>query len=223
MAQRTGVLVIEDNRLVRDRLAALLDAQPDFKVVAAADGPDAGLRRVQDSQPQVVLVDASLGNHSSPRVVESVRKTAPQARVVVMDLPPVEEVVVEFAKAGATGFVGKRASIDDLIATVRSVARGAAVVPPSLTGLLCSHIAKRAVDRSAPGATDAVRMSKREREVVGLIAEGLSNKEIGQRLNIATYTVKSHVHNLLEKLTLHSRLQLAVHAYRAGASKTESP
>lgn len=217
MSQRTGVLVIEDNRLVRDRLAALLNAQPDLRVVAAADGPDAGLRRVQDSRPQVVLVDASLGSHSSPRVVEYVRKTAPQARVVVMDLPPVEDVVVAFARAGATGFVGKHASIDDLVGTIRGVSRGAVVVPPSLTGLLCSHIAKRAIHRDTPDVPPRIRMSRREQEVVRLIAEGLSNQEIGRRLNIATYTVKSHVHNLLKKLALHSRLQLAVHVYRSPA------
>jgi DNA-binding NarL/FixJ family response regulator len=83
-----------------------------------------------------------------------------------------------------------------------------------LTGALFSYIAKRAVGRSAPAVSDAVRMSKREREVIDLIAEGLSNKEIARRLHIATHTVKSHVHNILEKLALHNRLQIAAHARR---------
>ena len=91
-----------------------------------------------------------------------------------------------------------------------------------MIGLLYSHIANRAVGRSTPATTDAVRMSKREREVIDLIAEGLSNKEIAQRLDIATDTVKSHVHNVLEKLALRNRLQIAAHAHRARASKTES-
>jgi DNA-binding NarL/FixJ family response regulator len=223
MAQRTGVLVIEDNRLVRDGLSALLDAQPDFKVVAAAEGPDAGLRRVQETKPRVVLVDAALGNRRSHRFVESVRKTAPEAGVVVMDLLPAEEDVVEFVKAGATGFVAKRASSEELVATVRSVAGGAAVVPPPFTSALFSYIAKRAVRGSAPAATDAARMSKREREVISLIAEGLSNKEIAQRLNLAADTVKSHVHNILEKLALHNRLQIAAHAHKAHASQRDPP
>ena len=223
MAKSIRVLVIEDNRLLRDGLAALLDAQPDFKVVGAAEGPDAGLLRVQETKPHVVLVDASLRNHSSRRLVESVRKTAPEARVIVMDLLPVEEDVVEFVKAGATGFVAKGARIDDLVTTVRSVAGGAKVVLPPLTGALFSYIAKRAVGRGAPAATDAVRMSRREREVIDLIAEGLSNKEIARRLHIATDTVKSHVHNILEKLALHNRLQIAAHAHRIRGSKTDSP
>ena len=213
MGKKIRVLVIEDNRLLRDGLAALLDAQPDLKVVAAAEGPDAGLLRVQETKPHVVLVDASLGNHRSHRFVESVRTTVPEARVIVMNLLPVEEDVVEFVKAGATGFVAKRAKIDDLVETVRSVAGGAKVVLPPLTGALFSYIAKRAVGRRAPAVSEAVRMSKRERQVIALIVEGLSNKEIAVRLHIATDTVKSHVHNILEKLALHNRLQIAAHAH----------
>ena len=214
MAKRIRVLLIEDNRVARDGLAALLDAQPDFKIVAAAEEPDAALRQVRETKPHVVLVDAALGNHDSSRsVVKSVRKAAPEARVVVVDPPPTEEDVVEFVQAGATGFVVKDATIDDLVTTVRSVAAGADVVPTPLTGVLLSYIAKRTVGRRAPAVSDDVRMSRREREVIELIAEGLSNKEIAVRLHIATDTVKSHVHNILEKLALHNRLQIAAHAH----------
>jgi DNA-binding NarL/FixJ family response regulator len=223
VVKQIRVLVIEDNRLLRDGLAALLDAQPDLKVVAAAEKPDAGLLRVQETKPHVVLVDAFLENHSSHRFVERVRATAPEARVIVMNLLPVAEDVVEFVKAGATGFVAKRARIDDLVATVRSVAGGAKVVLPPLTGALFSYIAKRGVGRSTPAVRNAVELTPREREVIDLIAEGLSNKEIARRLHIATDTVKSHVHNILEKLALHNRLQIAAHAHRAQGSKTTSP
>ena len=116
--------------MVRERLAVLLSAHQGFKVVGAEEGPDAGLVRVQETKPHVVLVDAVLGNRRSYRVVESIRKTAPETKVVVMDLLPVEDEVVEFIKAGATGFVTKRAGVDDLVATVQSVAGGVDVVPP---------------------------------------------------------------------------------------------
>jgi DNA-binding NarL/FixJ family response regulator len=222
VAKAIRVLVVEDNRLVRDGLAALLDAQPDFRVVATAKEPDAALLHVRETKPHVVLVDAALGNHDSHSLVKRVRKTAPEAKVVVVDLLPVEEDVVEFVKAGATGFVAKEATLDDLVTTVRSVAAGADVVPPPLTGALFSYIAGRAVGRRSPAGRDAVQLSKREHEVIGLIAEGLSNKEISRRLHIATDTVKSHVHNILEKLSLHNRLQIAAHAHRAGGSGTES-
>jgi len=218
VAKRILVLVIEDNRLVRDGLAALLDAQPDFKVVAAAEGANAGLLQVRETKPHVVLVDAALGNHDSHRLVESVKKEAPQSKVIVMDLLPAQEDVIAFIKAGANGFIVKDATIDDFVRTIRSVAEGADVVPPALTGTLLSHIVDQAVTRSTAAVLEAVQMTKREREITTLIAEGLSNKEIAQRLNIATYTVKSHVHNILEKLALHSRLQIAAHAHKSGAS-----
>ena len=217
MAKRILVLVIEDNRVVRDELAALLDAQPDFKVVAAAEGANAGLLQVRATKPHVVLVDAALGNHDSHRLVETVRKEAPESKVIVMDLLPAQEDVIAFIQAGANGFIVKDATIEDFVRTIRSVAEGADVVPPALTGTLLSHIADQAVTRSTTAVLEAVQMTKREREITSLIADGLSNKEIAQRLNIATYTVKSHVHNILEKLALHSRLQIAAHAHKAAA------
>ena len=95
------------------------------------------------------------------------------------------------------------------------------MVPPAMTGRLLSHIVDQRVTRGLAGVKAAVRMTKRERGVTDLIAEGLSNKEIAQRLHIATYTVKSHVHNILEKLALHSRLQISAHAHRTGAPEAD--
>ena len=209
MAQRILVLVIEDNRLVRDGLAALLDAQPDFKVVAAAEGASAGLLHVRETKPHVVLLDASLGNQDSRRFVETVKKEAPDSRVIVMDLLPAEEDIIGFIQAGAKGFIVKDATIEDFVRTIRSVAEGADVVPPALTATLLSHIVDQAVARSTAAVLDAVQMTKREQEITSLIADGLSNKEIAARLNLATFTVKSHVHNVLEKLALRTRLQIA--------------
>ena len=217
------VLVIEDNRLVRDGLVAVLDAQPDFKVVAAAEGGETSLLQVRETQPHIVLVDAALGNHDSHRLVESVRKEAPQTKVIVMDLLAAHEDVIAFVRDGASGFILKDATIEDFVRTIRSVAEGANVIPPALTGTLLSHIVDQAVTREPSSVMAAVRMTKRERGITELIAEGLSNKEIAQRLNIATYTVKSHVHNILEKLALHSRLQIAAHAHQAGAMHSDLP
>ena len=209
-------MVIDDNRLVREGLKALLDAQPDLKVVATAEDPTDGMRHVRELTPHVVLLDATMDNGDTSRFVQTIRSTSPTARVVVMDLLAGPEDVIEFVKAGANGFVMKDATLDDLVRTIRSVAQGADVVPSALTGTLLSHIAQHVVARPIPGVEQAVRMTKRERQIMDLIAEGLSNKEIAQRLNIATYTVKSHVHNILEKLALHSRLQIAAYTHKAG-------
>ncbi|HJQ65571.1 MAG TPA: response regulator transcription factor [Gemmatimonadales bacterium] len=216
MAKRIRVLVIDDNRLVREGLGALIDAEPDLKVVASAEDTATGVIHLKQLTPNIVLVDAALDNGDSYRCVETLRKAGPEARVIVMDLLPAPEEVIEFVKAGANGFIMKDATVEDLVSTIRSVALGADVVPPALTGTLLSHIAQQAVVRQLPGVAEAVRMTKREREIMNLIAEGLSNKEIAQRLSIATYTVKSHVHNILEKLALHSRLQIAAYSHRTG-------
>ena len=223
MAKRIQVLVIEDNRLVRDGLAALLNDHPDLKVVGAVANASVGLNQMRETRPDVVLVDAALGNGDSHRLVRDLRKEGPETRVIVMDLLPVQEDVIEFVRAGANGFIVKDATLDDFVTTIRSVSHGAGVVPQSLTGTLLSHIADQALIRKGPGVLQAVRMTKRERQITDLIAEGMSNKEIAHQLNIALYTVKSHVHNILEKLALHTRLQIAAHAHKGDRAEAAAP
>jgi DNA-binding NarL/FixJ family response regulator len=128
-----------------------------------------------------------------------------------MGFIPSQSDIVEFVSAGASGFILKDASVKEFLRTVRSVAEGVKVLPPSLTDSLFSHVVELALlqGKGKVKPTAAVRMTKREREIVVLIADGLSNKEIAQRLSIATHTVKSHVHNVMEKLALHTRLQIA--------------
>ena len=211
-----SVAVIEDNRLVREGITVLLDQLPDLKVVAATSGGDTSILR--DLNPRVVLLDLGLRNGDSLRMAEKVKKEFPESKVIMMDLLPVHEDIVEFVNAGVSGFIMKDATVEDLVNTIRSVADGAHVLPPQMTGTLFSQIARDAVLRGRPEALDSVRMTPREREVINLIGEGLSNKEIAGRLHIATHTVKSHVRNVMEKLMLHTRLQIAAYAHRDGAS-----
>jgi DNA-binding NarL/FixJ family response regulator len=208
------ILVVEDNRLVREGIVAILERQPDLAVVAVAEDAGGALHRVPETRPRVVLVDAGLGEHDSFSLVQHIRQAAPETRVIVMDVLPVPEDVVEFVMRGASGFVVKDATVEEFVQTVRSVAAGKEVLPPALTGTLLSHIAMQAARRPS-AATRGVRLTQREREIIDLIAEGLSNKEMARRLNLSPYTIKSHVHNILEKLALHSRLQLAAHAHQA--------
>lgn len=211
-----SVALIDDNRLVREGMTVLLNALPDLKVVAGASGDDTAV--LQTAKPHVVLLDLGLGHGNSLRVAEEVKKEFPQAKVILMDLLPVHEDIMEFVNVGVSGFIMKDATLDDLVNTIRSVAQGAHVLPPQMTSTLFSQIAKDAIVRPRPDALDGVRMTPRERDVINLIAEGLSNKEIATRLNIATDTVKSHVRNVMEKLMLHTRLQIAAYAHREGKS-----
>jgi DNA-binding NarL/FixJ family response regulator len=212
-----SVALIEDNRLVREGITALLSQLPDLKVVAGASGADTSALR--DTKPQVVLLDLGLGHGDSLRVAEQVKKEFPEAKVIVMDLLPVHEDIVEFVNVGVSGFIMKDATLEDLVNTIRSVASGADVLPPQMTGTLFSQIARDAVAKGRTEALDSVRMTPREREVINLIAVGLANKEIATRLGVATHTVKSHVRNVMEKLTLHTRLQIAAYANERSSAR----
>ena len=210
-----SVALIEDNRLVREGLTALLNQVADFTVVAAE--ASAGSAMLAKAKSDVILLDVGLWDDDSLRVAEMVLKEHPEAKVIIMDLLPMHEDIVEYVNAGVSGFILKDASADDLIETIRSVASGAHVLPPEMTSTLFSQIAKEALVKGRAVAMESVRMTSREREVIALIGEGLSNKEIAARLNIATHTVKSHVRNVMEKLALHTRLQIAAFAHREGA------
>lgn len=207
-----SVAVIEDNRLVREGITALLNQLPDLRVVAGSDSDDTSA--LASAVPQVVLLDLGLRNGDSLRIAVKVRKEFPASKIIVMDLLPVHEDIVEFVNAGVSGFIMKDATLDDLVRTIRSVAEGVNVLPPQMTGSLFSQIARDAVARGRPEVLESVRMTPRERQVINLIAEGLGNKEIAGRLHIATHTVKSHVRNVMEKLMLHTRLQIAAYAHR---------
>jgi DNA-binding NarL/FixJ family response regulator len=210
-----SVAVIEDNRLMREGISALLNQLPDLVVI----GGGASLREAwaTDRHPHVVLLDLGLRNGDALREVTRVKDSYPGARVIVMDLLPVQEEIVEFVNAGVSGFIMKDASLDDLVSCIRLVAQGADVLPPQPTGSLFSQIARDAIVHGRPSTMDSVRMTPRERQVVALIGEGLGNKEIAAHLHIATHTVKSHVRNVMEKLALHTRLQIAAYAHRDDA------
>src|SRR5438445_9379190 len=173
LAQRIRVLIVDDNRLMRGGLSGLLKAQRDLQVVGAVADLAAALRRLPVVTPHVVLVDAGLGSCDGCRCVEQIRESAPVARVIVMDLLPAPEEVVAYVKAGAKGFIMKDATVEDLVGTVRSVARGSDVIPPALAGTVLSHIAQEAVVHQRPEGADAGRMTTRERAIMSLIANGL--------------------------------------------------
>lgn len=208
------VAIIDDNRLIREALTAMLNRLPDIEVVAA---DVAGASMPAGTHPQVLLLDVGLRDQDSLRLAAALRVAHPGAKIIVMDLLPVNEEIREFVNAGVSGFVLKDATFDEFVETIRTVAAGQNVLPPRMTESLFAQIAREAGVQERAHVVEDVRMTRREREVIELIGEGLSNKEIAQRLNIATHTVKSHVRNVMEKLELHTRLQIAAHAHREGA------
>jgi DNA-binding NarL/FixJ family response regulator len=215
MSDAITVAIIDDNRLVREALTAMLNKLPDVRVVSSDVADPAFLAQ---SKPHVLLLDVGLRDQDSLRVAAALKQENPDAKIIVMDLLPVNEEIVEFVNVGVSAFVLKDATFDEFVGTIRSVAAGKNVLPPRMTESLFSQIAREAEGPEDAHVLEDVRMTRREREVIELISEGLSNKEIAQRLNIATHTVKSHVRNVMEKLALHTRLQIAAYAHRDGTS-----
>lgn len=214
------VLLIEDNRLLRDGATAILNEQADIDAISVGGTNGDALTKSRVFKPHVVLLDIGLRNSNSVRIVQSLRKEFPKTEVVVMDLIPSQADVVEYVKEGVSGFILKDATLTDFLRTIRSVAKGIKVLPPTLAESLFSQIVEHALQTGRPEKIiKAVVMTKREQDVVDLIAKGQSNKQIAETLFIAVHTVKSHVHNILEKLELHTRLELAYHAFHGGESK----
>jgi DNA-binding NarL/FixJ family response regulator len=220
--KKIRLLIIEDNRLLRDGIHTILKPHKDIVIIATSGDGKNTLLKIQQLKPNVVLLDLGLRSQNSLHVVEVVKKEFPKAKIIVMDLAPVQADILQYVKAGADGFILKDASLNDLLITIRTVAEGSTVLPPLLIDSLFSQIVDHAVREGKPKLKEAVRMTKREREVIGLLSEGMSNREIGQKIRISTYTVKSHIHNIMEKLALHTRLEIANYSYTDQTLKTIS-
>lgn len=215
MKRRIRIIVVEDNRLLREGLTVMLKEQPDISVIASLSNGDA-LLRGKRWKPDIILLDFALRSLTSLRLVRSIPQVHPGAKVIVMDLAPVQPTLVEYMRAGVAGFVLKDATFDNFIQTIRGVAQGKKVLPTGLTSSLFAEIAARTPDSSKPNSGKPIRMTGRERQVIELIAEGLSNKQIASQLTLAVDTVKSHVHNILEKLSLRTRLEIASYLHAGG-------
>jgi DNA-binding NarL/FixJ family response regulator len=209
MNETISLVLIDDNRLMREGLARLIREHEGFRILATSADGDEAIRKVREARPDVVLLDLGLEGHDSLALTATVHREIPEAKVIVLGLLPLEEDIGGFVRAGASGFIMKDAAFEDFVRTIRNVAAGMVVLPPQLTGSLFNQIAHQARRRGAPRELEAIRLTQRERQVIDLIAEGLANKDIASRLHIAIHTVKSHVHNVLEKLALRSRLEVA--------------
>jgi DNA-binding NarL/FixJ family response regulator len=197
---RVRVLIVAAARLYRDGIANALADRLRFEVVGLASTAQAAMETLHGIHPDVSLVD--VGMPGSLPLVRAMRAGRPEVQVVTLSVPDAEAEVLACAEAGAAGFVTLDSSLDDLCAILLSVRRGDVLCSPWIAGALVRHVtalARGASDRRAPDLTP------REREVMDLVEQGLSNKEIGRALHIELPTVKNHVHNILGKLHVSRR------------------
>ena len=204
------VLVVDDQALVRSGLAAILDAQDDIDVVGEADDGDVALERARELEPDVVVMDIRM-----PRMdgIEATRQLHDSARVLMLTTFDLDEYVYGALKAGAAGFVLKDSPPERLADAVRTVAAGEQLFAPEVTRRLVESYVARPAPQGEPALDE---LTPREHEVVLLVAKGLSNLEIGDRLHLSEATVKTHLTSILRKLGLRDRTQLVVVAYERG-------
>ncbi|MDX2530057.1 response regulator [Streptomyces europaeiscabiei] len=217
------VLLADDQALLRSAFRVLVDSEPDMEVVGeASDGAEA-VRLAKEERADVVLMDIRMPGTdglAATRLI-SADPTLAHVRVVILTTFEVDDYVVRSLRAGASGFLGKGAEPEELLNAIRVAAGGEALLSPTATkGLIARFLAQP--DDSADGDGAAARserlatLTSREREVLGLVAGGLSNDEIAERLEVSPLTVKTHVNRAMAKLGARDRAQLVVFAYESG-------
>jgi DNA-binding NarL/FixJ family response regulator len=206
-----SIAVVQDNRLLREALTLLLSQQPELKVVEAVC--QMNLTNLRSARPDIVLLDLRSPDRHSVRVAQTLREELPQSKIVVLGLSPVLDELTAFARAGVSGLVLEDATHEELMRTLRAVANGERVLPLPL-GNLSEARTSSTGESTRSAVTTSIRVTHREREVIALIGDGLSNNEIALEMNVATHTVKTHVRNIMAKLGVRSRLQIAARIYR---------
>ena len=208
------VMICDDHALFRRGLIMVLESEDGIDVVGEAEGGAESIRRAEELAPDVVLMDVRMPDVSGIEATRAIAEVAPSAKVLMLTVSDEEQDLYAAIKAGATGYLLKEISIEEVASAIRAVVSGQSLVSPSMASKLLSeftNLAKKADERQA---MPIPRLTSRELEVLKLVAEGMSNREVAGELYISENTVKNHVRNILEKLHLHSRMEAVVYAVR---------
>jgi DNA-binding NarL/FixJ family response regulator len=216
MTDPIRILLVDDQRLMREGLRTLLELEPDLQVIGEAGEGQAALDAYAAIEPDVVLMDIRMPGMDGVEATRRMRERWPGARVIILTTFDDDASVFEGLRAGALGYMLKDVSGHDLAEAVRTVAGGGALIEPSVARRVLAEFARLAPPARSPDAGLAEPFSEREQEIVRLLAAGLSNREIGDRLCLAEGTVKNYVTTILQKLGVRDRTQAALRAREMG-------
>jgi two-component system, NarL family, response regulator NreC len=214
------VLLVDDHAVVRAGLRMLLSADPELLIVGEAENGAQGMRMARDLAPDVVLMDISMPDMNGIEATRRIKELSPDVAVLALTMHEDDQYFFEMLAAGASGYIPKRAAPNDLIAAIHAVRSGGVFLFPSVARLLVMDYRQRVERGGSAGVFDI--LTEREREVLILIAQGLSNQEIAEKLVISIKTVNRHRENIMAKLNLHSRVELVRYAIEKGLIDLEA-
>jgi DNA-binding NarL/FixJ family response regulator len=206
------VAVVDDHEVLRQGVTMLLNAEPDIEVVGEAGDGVAATELAASTAPDVILMDVRMPKRSGIEACIAIKEVTPSVSIIMLTVSDEEADLYDAIRNGASGYLLKSSSIDEVAQAVRVVAEGQSLISPSMAMKLIDEFTK--ISRSEQQQVVPTELTKREIEVLKLVAQGLNNREIGKRLFISENTVKNHVRNILEKLHLHSRMDAAMYALR---------
>jgi len=215
MNERIRILIVDDHPVMREGLRAILESQPDMELVGEARDGNEAVNRARALKPDVIIMDLSLPNKDGVEATREIIRNDPQARVLVLTNYLDDDKIFGVIKAGALGYMVKQASPQDLRHAVRMVYQGNSALDPAVQRKLVNQVAQ--ADRKAPANGD--NLTDREREVLQLMARGLTNLQIAGELSIEKGTVRYHVSNILRKLGFANRTQAVLYAVQNGLAK----
>jgi DNA-binding NarL/FixJ family response regulator len=208
------VLIVDDHALFRRGLQMVLEGERDIDVVGEASDGHEAVEKAEQTTPDVVLMDVRMPKRSGIEATRTIKDTLPSTKILMLTISDDEADLYEAIKAGASGYLLKEISIDEVSGAVRAVSQGQSLISPPMASKLLTEFASMVKRRDERTQVPGPRLTERELEVLKLVAKGLNNRDIGTELFISENTVKNHVRNILEKLHLHSRMEAVVYAVR---------
>ena len=212
--ERLRVLIVDDHALFRRGLQMVLRQEPDIEVVGEAEDGFEAVVRAQELMPDVVLMDVRMPKRSGIEATQEIRDVLPHVKILMLTISDEEADLYDAIKAGASGYLLKEISIDEVAEAVRTIHSGQSRISPSMASKLLQEFAAMSRRADERQQLPAPRLTDREMEVLRLVAQGLNNRDIGRELFISENTVKNHIRNILEKLHLRSRMEAVVYAVR---------
>ncbi len=217
--KKIRLLLVEDDLLLRKGIIAMLKKHTDIEIIASSGNNENSTIKVKQLKPDIILLDLGLHNMTSLTAVELVKRDFPNAKLILLDLAPARKDLKQFILAGASCFIFKDATLYDLLKAIRSETESVNVFPANLAIPFIPQIVERRLKRSKINLDKTAAMTKRVLQVIKFIGDGLSIKGICEKLKITTIIVKSHIQNIMEKLTFHSQLEEANYSNQTGTFK----